>query len=98
MSGQYYIRDEFVFGPHGYTGYRIQGDYIYGPQGYTYFFVLKDHIIGPNGTPDAGSRSAIYLARWSTYPGASRLDSPSTLTAQGNQLIEMSGSSRGREV
>ena len=49
MSGQFFIQDNYIYGPRNSGKYWIgDGGYIYGPKRSGQFYVQNGYIYGPN--------------------------------------------------
>lgn len=47
-SGEYYVQNGYIYGPRNGGKYYIQNNYIYGPDCNGSFYIHNDYIYGPN--------------------------------------------------
>jgi hypothetical protein len=47
MSGQFYIQNGYIYGPKNNGLYYIQNNYVYGPKESGKFYIQDGHIYGP---------------------------------------------------
>jgi len=48
MSGKYYIRNDYIYGPTDSGQFYIRNDYIYGPRNSGRYYIRNGYIYGPN--------------------------------------------------
>jgi hypothetical protein len=63
MSGKYYIRNDYVYGPTDSGQFYIRNDYIYGPRNSGRYYIRNGYIYGPNRRFLSGPHAARMVAR-----------------------------------